>query len=44
MQFEGTTNLYRKSGFGLHQLRNRCSDAKGLETAVGHSGLVLVIL
>jgi hypothetical protein len=23
MQFDGTTNLDRKSGFGLHQLRNR---------------------
>ena len=25
MQFDGTTKLHRKSGFGLHQLRNRCS-------------------
>ena len=24
MQFDGTTKLHRKSGFGLHQLRNRC--------------------
>jgi hypothetical protein len=24
MEFRGSTNLYRKSGFGLHQLRN-CS-------------------
>jgi hypothetical protein len=23
MQFDGTTKLHRKSGFGLHQLRNR---------------------
>ena len=22
MEFRGSTNLYRKSGFGLHQLRN----------------------
>src|SRR6202167_3025488 len=26
MQFDGTTKLHRKSGFGLHQLRNRYSD------------------
>src|ERR1700685_4309866 len=25
MQFGGVTKLYRKSGFGLHQLRNRFS-------------------
>jgi hypothetical protein len=25
MRFDGTTKLHRKSGFGLHQLRNRCS-------------------
>jgi hypothetical protein len=25
MQFGSTTKLDRKSGFGLHQLRNRCS-------------------
>ena len=25
IQFDGTTKLRRKSGFGLHQLRNRCS-------------------
>jgi hypothetical protein len=25
MQFDGATKLHRKSGFGLHQLRNRCS-------------------
>jgi len=25
MQFDITTQLHRKSGFGLHQLRNRCS-------------------
>jgi hypothetical protein len=25
MQFDGTTKLHRKSGFGLHPLRNRCS-------------------
>jgi hypothetical protein len=25
MQFDGTTKLHRKSGFGLYQLRNRCS-------------------
>ena len=31
-------------GFGLHQLRNRCRGAKGLEAAVGHVWLVLVIL
>jgi hypothetical protein len=24
MQFDGTTKPHRKSGFGLHQLRNRC--------------------
>jgi hypothetical protein len=23
MQFDGTSKLHRKSGFGLHQLRNR---------------------
>jgi hypothetical protein len=23
MQFDGITKLHRKSGFGLHQLRNR---------------------
>ena len=31
MQFDGTTNLHRKSGFGLHQLRNRFSDRRVAE-------------
>jgi hypothetical protein len=28
MRFGGSTNLYRKSGFGLHQLRNCFSRCK----------------
>ena len=28
MRFVGSTNLYRKSGFGLHQLRNRSKLAR----------------
>ncbi len=27
-QIGGATKLHRKSGFGLHQLRNRCSDCR----------------
>jgi hypothetical protein len=29
MQFDGTTKLHRKSGFGLHQLRNRSNRRAG---------------
>ena len=31
MEFRGSTNLYRKSGFGLHQLRN-CSSVAWLQS------------
>jgi hypothetical protein len=34
MQFDGTTKLHRKSGFGLHQLRKRCS------VRIRHSGVL----
>ena len=29
MQFDGTTKLHRKLGFGLHQLRNRYTAQRG---------------
>ena len=34
MEFRGSTNLYRKSGFGLHQLRN-CSNAPQIQASGG---------
>jgi len=30
MRFDRTTKLHRKSGFRLHQLRNRCSEPLSL--------------
>jgi hypothetical protein len=34
MQFDGITKLHRKSGFGLHQLRNRYSRHTGAQDRV----------
>jgi len=37
MQFGGSTKLHRKSGFGLHQLRNRSSRYTYGETALARA-------
>jgi hypothetical protein len=42
MQFDGTTKPHRKSGFGLHQLRNRCSETKRHAAMSAQQGFVNV--
>jgi hypothetical protein len=39
MQFHGTPKLHRKSGFGLHQLRNRCKPTMSSPHIPGKHGL-----
>ncbi len=46
MQFDGTTRLHRKSGFGLHQLRNRSSPSTqcwGCRTAINEICSVVAV-
>ena len=38
MQFGGSSNIYRKSGFGLHQLRNCFHDEKTGIFGAGSTG------